>query len=141
MDFEIGATSKALIVFTPVLPPGINDTYGHGRAGQVYKKDYAKVWEQQFKLLTINKVNFQEWKDTADRYVIKVYWWGGGHDADAHLKLAQDAFTRACGFDDRKIKIARIEKLDLDEVSWVFEKYDFKDNKKGLVVVLEEYCG
>jgi Holliday junction resolvase RusA-like endonuclease len=94
-------------VLIPHLPPGINQTYRivkrNGKAG-LAKTRAANRWDRDAALIVGAAAGRFEFEpDLTAEYQIIVRWWGGKHDADAHLKLVQDCVTRKLGFDDRQI--------------------------------------
>lgn len=102
-------------VTIPYLPPGANKTYRpisqSGKPGLILTKD-ARQWDAEAALIIGAAAGQFEFKpDLEAEYEIVIRWWGGGHDADAHLKLAQDCITRKLGFDDRQIKTAVIQRI------------------------------
>lgn len=114
--------------FVPVLPPGINSTYGYGK-GKVYKKPKAVKWEADAGLLYRNKSSQLEWEDLHDWYFLEIIFTSWRMDVDAPLKLIQDALTRALGFDDKKIRRVCIEKIPTKEAT----------ADKGVFIKLEPY--
>ena len=91
----------------PALPPGANRTYHKGIA---LTKE-ARRWDARAALIvgaTAAEVDFEP--DLKANYIILIRWWGGKHDADAHLKFVQDCVTRKLGFDDRQISACVIER-------------------------------
>jgi Holliday junction resolvase RusA-like endonuclease len=102
----------------PLLPPGINQTY------QIIKRRTtpglaltrkARRWDKDAALIIgVAGGRFEFEPDLAADYQIVIRWWGGKHDADAHLKLVQDCVTRKLGFDDRQIKSCVIERCPPD---------------------------
>jgi hypothetical protein len=75
----------------------------------------ARQWDKDAALIVGATAGRFEFKpDLAASYQIIIRWWGGRHDADAHLKLVQDCVTRKLGFDDRQISICVIERCPAD---------------------------
>lgn len=98
-------------IIIPSLPPGINQTYQRTHKGGIALTPSARRWDKDAALIvgaTAGRVEFEP--DLAANYQIVIRWWGGRHDADAHLKLIQDCVTRKLGFDDRQIKSCVIER-------------------------------
>lgn len=107
--------SHYIEITIPALPPGINQTYLIRRDGGLALTNEARAWDKVAALIVgteAGKFNFEP--DLTADYQIIVRWWGGRHDADAHLKLVQDCITRKLGFDDRQIKTCVIQRCPPD---------------------------
>jgi Holliday junction resolvase RusA-like endonuclease len=101
-------------VTIPALPPGANRTYRPikraGKPGLILTKE-ARAWDSAAALVVGAAASQLEFEPAPDaEYEIVIRWWGGRHDADAHLKLVQDCVTRKLGFDDRQIKTCVIQR-------------------------------
>lgn len=97
----------------PALPPGSNRTYIHKAGGGVTLTESARRWDSDAALVVGSAAGqFDFEPDLAAEYQIVIRWWGGRHDADAHLKLVQDCVTRKLGFDDRQIRECVIQRCD-----------------------------
>ncbi|MHC4687415.1 MAG: hypothetical protein ACYTEW_24370 [Planctomycetota bacterium] len=114
--------SDYIEVTIPALPPGANRTYQpvsrNGKSSLILTKE-ARQWDINAALVVGSAAGRFEFEpDLAADYEIIIRWWGGSHDADAHLKLVQDCVTRKLGFDDRQIKTCIIQRCpeDLGEV-------------------------
>lgn len=106
--------SDYIEITIPALPPGANRTYQRTKQG-IALTPQARRWDRDAALIagaTAGQFDFEP--DPAAEYQIIVRWWGGRHDADAHLKLSQDTITRKLGFDDRQIKSCVIERCPDD---------------------------
>lgn len=111
--------SDYIEIVIPTLPPGANRTYQRTRQG-VALTPAARRWDAEAALIVGAAAGRFEFKpDLAAQYQIIIRWWGGRHDADAHLKLVQDCVTRKLasdtpGFDDRQISACVIERCPAD---------------------------
>ena len=106
--------SDYIEILIPILPPGINRTYQRTRNG-IALTPTARRWDEDAALIVgtaAAQLDFEP--DLAAEYQIVIRWWGGHHDADAHLKIVQDCVTRKLGFDDRQIKSCVIERCPVD---------------------------
>jgi Holliday junction resolvase RusA-like endonuclease len=104
--------------FIPRLPPGVNRTYRivkvNGKPG-LAKTPAANRWDRDAALIIGAAAGSAGFKpDPAAAYQIVIRWWGGRHDTDAHLKLAQDCVARKLGFDDRQVVSCVIERCPAD---------------------------
>jgi Holliday junction resolvase RusA-like endonuclease len=98
----------------PALPPGANRTYQRTNTG-IALTPAARRWDKDAALIVGTAAGrFDFIPDLDAEYQIVLRWWGGKHDADAHLKLVQDCVTRKLGFDDRQISICVIERWPPD---------------------------
>lgn len=114
--------SDYIEIMIPLLPPGINQTYQiikrpskNGTSPGLALTPKARGWDKDAALIvgaTAGRFEFEP--DLTADYQIVIRWWGGKHDADAHLKLVQDCVTRKLGFDDRQIKSCVIERCPPD---------------------------
>lgn len=106
--------SDYIEIVIPTLPPGANRTYQR-TIGGIALTQAARRWDAQAALIvgtTAGRFDFEPDQDAS--YQIIIRWWGGRHDADAHLKLVQDCVTRKLGFDDRQISSCVIERCPDD---------------------------
>jgi Holliday junction resolvase RusA-like endonuclease len=106
--------SDYIEIVIPTLPPGINRTYQRTKNG-IALTPAARRWDNDAALIAgaaAGQFDFEP--DLAANYQIVIRWWGGRHDADAHLKIVQDCVTRKLGFDDRQITACVIEKCPDD---------------------------
>lgn len=111
---DVVSQSNYIEIVIPALPPGINRTYQRTRNG-VALTPQARRWDEDAALIvgsTAAKFDFKPDSDTD--YQIVIRWWGGRHDADAHLKLIQDCVTRKLGFDDSQISVCVIQRCPDD---------------------------
>jgi Holliday junction resolvase RusA-like endonuclease len=94
------------------LPPGVNRTYIHkAGGGGVTLTRAAREWDTDAALIVGSAAGqFDFEPDPTADYQIVIRWWGGRHDADAHLKIVQDCVTRKLGFDDRQIRECVIQR-------------------------------
>ena len=102
--------SDYIEIMIPLLPPGANRTYQRTHNG-IALTAQARRWDKAAALIvgtTAGRFDFEP--DLDADYQIVIRWWGGKHDADAHLKLVQDCVTRKLGFDDRQISVCVIER-------------------------------
>jgi hypothetical protein len=133
-----------LSVYTPIVPPGINNSYGLNtrvKPPKMYLTKPAKTWKADFTNLTLNAKNYSDWSfDKTKDYVFSILWWGTKHDNDAHTKLVQDAFCKGAGFDDKHIKTTvsyRVSKNEIPKVIKQFPDIDI-DERSGVLVTIDE---
>ena len=86
----------------PLLPPGINRTYGKGR-GRVYLTHEARAWSKGAALVIGAEAGKIGWKDYGGEYEIQITMYGSRLDVDAPVKLILDTVTRKLGFDDSHV--------------------------------------
>lgn len=110
--------SDYIEIVIPFLPPGINQTYQiikRGTTRGLALTPRARRWDENAALIVgAAGGRFEFEPDLTASYQIIIRWWGGKHDADAHLKIVQDCVTRKLGFDDRQISICVIERCPPD---------------------------
>ena len=99
-----------LIVFIPMLPPGLNQTYKTGK-GNFYKSSEAKEWQAQAALLIGAEAGHQNWVDDSKFYEVELTIQNSRHDTDAFIKLVIDTLAQKLGFDDKRIKKITSEKI------------------------------
>lgn len=106
--------SDYIEILIPSLPPGANRTYQRTKTG-IALTPAARRWDKDAALIVGAAAGRFEFEpDHDETYQIVIRWWGGKHDADAHLKLIQDCVTRKLGFDDRQISTCVIERCPPD---------------------------
>lgn len=86
----------------PLLPPGINETYGYGR-GRVYMTHKAQRWKRDAALIIGAEAGRIGWEDYGGKYEIEIVTYGSRMDVDAPVKLIIDTVTRKLGFDDSRV--------------------------------------
>jgi len=86
----------------PLLPPGINRTYGKGR-GRVYLTHEARAWSKGAALVIGAEAGRIGWEDYGGDYEIQITMYGSRLDVDAPIKLIIDTVTRKLGFDDSRV--------------------------------------
>lgn len=93
-------------IWIPIMPPGINATYGVNCAGnkkKVYKTKEAKDWEIAAKLPILNAANYKGFlinKDL-DKLAVSILSKGSQHDIDANVKIILDTTAKTLNFNDK----------------------------------------
>ena len=106
--------SDYIEITIPTLPPGANRTYQR-TSGGIALTQAARRWDAQAALIvgtTADRFDFEP--DLDAEYQIVIRWWGGRHDADAHLKLVQDCVSNKLNFNDRQISSCIIQRCPDD---------------------------
>jgi hypothetical protein len=84
-------------IVIPALPPGANRTYQRTGNG-IALTPAARKWDADAALVVGAAAGQFEFEpDLSAEYQIVIRWWGGQHDADAHLSwaLMTDRLNRA----------------------------------------------
>lgn len=109
---------STLKIFVPLLPPGLNQSYGIGKTdedkGFLYKTSPASQWAEQAALIIGSEAGIQEWVDDAEYYEIIIKFSNFRQDVDAPLKLVIDTISQKLGFNDKRIMKQCSEKVKLD---------------------------
>ena len=98
--------SKELSIFIPLLPPGINQTYGIkiDKAGKpsMYKRPKAITWSVDASLIIGAKAAEVDF-EFSKYYEIYIEFNNWRMDVDAPIKLIIDTVSQKLGFDDKYI--------------------------------------
>jgi hypothetical protein len=91
-------------VFIPVMPPGINETYGVNCKSKrkVYKTPVAKQWQVDAIMPIRTAANIAEFFiDKDDKLSIYITIFGSKYDVDAPIKLIIDTIADTLDFNDK----------------------------------------
>lgn len=114
-----------LKVWVPLLPPGINATYGIRRGGRgLYKTQKAVDWQNDAALLIGSKAGEVGWEDHGGDFQLSYTLSQARTDLDASIKLIGDTVAEKLGFNDKRIRQGAQTFADLGE--------------KGVLIVLEQ---
>jgi hypothetical protein len=122
--WSIKMSEYSLNVFIPLIPPGINQTYGLGYATNYDLIENTFIRRQRAKMFKNKEAD--EWADGASKIIgakageidfkpspymaIDIILQKCKHDADAPIKLIIDTVSKKLGFDDKIILDIHITK-------------------------------
>lgn|SRR3990167_2748166 len=109
-----------LLIWIPLLPPGINETYLIGNK-HFYKSEKAKRWEEDAAYIIGSEA--QEWEDKSEWYGINITLCNSNYDVDSSIKIVIDTISRKLGFNDKRILKQCSEKVKSDEKGIMIELY------------------
>lgn len=109
---------NTLRIWIPLLPPGINASYGVGnRKGKadMYKTNEALIWQRGAALIIGSEAARQNWADDSKYYEIVIKFSNWNMDADGPIKLVIDTVATKLGFNDKRILKQSSEKIKSEE--------------------------